>query len=65
MFCEEVEKVGIKSKVTWAIHWVRYLELDKVQRGKCKKFTGQNENATMPDGERWTSPQYGSPDRIS
>lgn len=60
-----MEKVGIKSEVTWTICWVRYFELNKAQRGKCKKFTGQNQNATMPDGERWTSTQYSSPARIS
>lgn len=63
-FVEEAEKVGIKHKVTWTIHWVRYFELDRVQMSKCKKYAGQNQNATMPDGERWTSTQYGSHDRI-
>lgn len=64
-FVKKWKKVGIKSEQIWTLRWVRYFELDKAQRGKCKKFTGQNQNATMPDGERWNSPQYSSPDKIS
>ena len=57
------EKVGIQFKVTSKIQLVRYFESDQVQRDKCKKFTGQSQNAAMQDGERWTLSQYGSPVR--
>lgn len=50
-FCEKVEKGGITCKVAQTIHRVRPFELEKLKRGKHKKFMGQNKNAEMQDGK--------------
>lgn len=59
-----MEKVRIKCEVSQTVHWVRYLELGKVQREKGRTFIGQNQNAARQDEERWPSAQCGGPNRL-